>query len=165
MTDIEQIIEWTEQEVDLDLSNTVQEEFNGISELFTENNRLPLADILRDELPKFKQYLADRMAREQFLPKDEPATKQQVGRIEQLESDIDRLSRPIQDRDIVQSRAGTIEEIFTEFGQIIRGVESVVLPKGYKAVEPDLIQREQPSRFELNDTLKAIVTFFRGLFK
>ena len=165
MTDIEQIIEWVEQEVDLDLSNTVQEEFNGISELFTENNRLPLADILTNELPEFKQYLADRMAREQFLPKDEPATDEQERRVVELESDIDRLPRQVQERDTVPTRAGTIEEIFTEFGQIIRGVESVVLPKGFIAVEPDIIQREQPSRFELNDTLKGIVRFFKGLFK
>ena len=165
MTDIEQIIEWTEQEIELDLTNTVQEELDGISREFTKDNRLPLADILTNELPQFRKYLTDRMAREQLDAETDEATDEQVERVDELESDIERLSRQIQDRDTVRTRAGTIEEIFGEFGQIIRGVESVVLPKGFKAVEPDIIQRDEPSQFELNDTLQAIVTFFKGLFK
>ncbi len=165
MTDIEQIIDWTEQEIDFESGETVQEAFDSISEIFEGDQRLPLGDILRDQLPEFKQYITDRMAREQLLPKDEPATDEQERRVTELESDIDRLPRPIQEGDTVPTRAGTIEEIFSEFGQIIRGRESVVLPKGFIAVEPDIIQRDEPSGFELNDTLQAIVTFFRGLFK
>ena len=165
MTDIEQIIEWTEQEIELDPNESVQEAFNGISEEFEGDQRLPLADILKEQKAQFLEYLKDRMAREQFLPQVDEGTDEQERRIVELESDIDRLSRPVQERDTVPTRSGSIEEIFTEFGQIIRGVESVVLPKGFIAVEPDIIQRKEPSRFELNDTLQAIVTFFRGLFR
>ncbi len=131
MTDIEQIIEWTEQEVDLDLTSTVQREFDGISELFTENNRLPLADILTDQLPQFRKYLSDRMAREQLDAETDKATDEQISRVDELERDIERLSRQIQEGDTFRAGARAIKE----------------------------------SEFVLNDTLQAIVTFFRGLFK
>ena len=165
MSGLNEIIQWSEQELDFTLTNTVQEEFDSISEIFIRDNRSSLDNILRNDVPKFKQYIKDRLAREQFLPEVDETPNEQERRIEELESDIDRLSRPVQERDTVPTRAGIIEEIFGEFGQIIRGIDSVVLPKGFKAVEPDIIQRDEPSGFELNDTLKGIVNFFKGLFR
>ena len=131
MSGFDEIVAWTEQEIDFESGESVQEAFTSISAIFQRDNRSSLDHILASDVPKFKQYIADRMAREQFLPETDEATDEQVGRVEQLERDIDRLSGQIQDVDIVQSGARAVKE----------------------------------SEFVLNDTLQAIVTFFRGLFK
>ena len=54
------------------------------------------------------------------------------------------------------------DEALTEFGQIIRGVESVVLPQGFTEVITEVIEE---TGFELNDTLQGIVNFFKRLFR
>ena len=122
MTDIEQIIEWTEQEIELDFTSTVQREFDGISEFFTENNRLPLADILTDQLPQFKQYLKDRMAREQLDAETDEATPEQVSRVDELESDIDRLSRQIQEGDTFRAGARAVKESEFVLNDTLQGI-------------------------------------------
>ena len=122
MTDIEQIIDWTEQEIELTLTNTVQEEFDGISEVFTENNRLPLGDILTDELPQFKQYLADRLAREQLAAETDQATDEQISRVDELERDIDRLSRQIQEGDTFRAGARVVKESEFVLNDTLQGI-------------------------------------------
>ncbi len=122
MTDIEQIIEWTEQEVDLTLTNTIQEEFNGISEFFTENNRLPLADILTDQLPQYIKYLENRMAREQLDAETDEATPEQVSRVDELERDIERLSRQIQQGDTFRAGARAIKESEFVLNDTLQGI-------------------------------------------
>ncbi len=122
MTDIEQIIEWTEQEVDLTLTNTVQEELDGISEFFTENNRLPLADILTDQLPQFRKYLSDRLAREQLDAETDEASPEQVERVDELESGIDRLSRQIQEGDTFRAGTRAIKESEFVLNDTLQGI-------------------------------------------
>ena len=64
MSGFDEIVAWTDREIVLNQSKTVQEEFERISRRFEEDNRLPLADILLDDMPRYMKYLEDRMARE-----------------------------------------------------------------------------------------------------
>ena len=71
---------------------------------------------------------------------------------DQVKPFIRRIERLIPQRD----------ETLTEFGQIIRGAESVVLPQGFTEVITEVIEE---TGFELNDTLQGIVNFFKRLFR
>ena len=71
---------------------------------------------------------------------------------DQVKPFIERIQKLIPERD------GTL----TEFGQIIRGAESVVLPQGFTQVITEAIEG---SEFVLNDTLQGIVNFFKRLFR
>ncbi len=122
MSGINEIIQWAEQELDFTLENTVQEEFNSISEIFTRDSRLPLEDILGDELPRFKQYITDRLAREQQLSETDEATPEQVARVEQLESGIERLSRQIQEGDTFRAGARGIKESEFVLNDTLQGI-------------------------------------------
>ena len=64
MSGFDEIVAWTDQEIKLNQSRTVNEEFERISKRFIEDNRLPLADILLDDMPRYMKYLEDRMGRE-----------------------------------------------------------------------------------------------------
>ncbi len=70
----------------------------------------------------------------------------------QIEPFIERIKKLIPQTD----------ETLTEFGQIIRGAESVVLPQGFTEVITEVIEE---TGFELNDTLQGIVNFFKRLFR
>ncbi len=122
MTDIEQIIEWTEQEIDLTLTNTVQEEFNDISRDFTKNNRFPLADILTDQLPQYIKYLENRMAREQLDAETDEATDEQVSRVDELERDIEGLSRQIQQGNTFRAGTRAVKESEFVLNDTLQGI-------------------------------------------
>ena len=67
MSGFDEIVAWTDDEIEMDQSRTVQEEFERISKRFEEDNRLPLADILLDDMPRYMKYLEDRKAREENI--------------------------------------------------------------------------------------------------
>ncbi len=162
MSGLNEIIQWVQSEIILDPTQSVDEQFADISAEFKKDNRLPLADILLDELPQFFKFLESESGA--FTePTDGERFEPLESRIRELESDIERVSRQVREEDIVR---GGLDELFTEFGQIIRGRESVVLPKGFKAVEPDIITREFIESFEPEqDILTKVVNFFKGLFR
>ena len=122
MSGINEIIQWSEQELDFTLENTVQEEFVSISEIFTRDSRLPLEDILGDELPRFKQYIADRLAREQQLSETDEATDEQVQRVDELERGIERLSRQIQEGGTFRAGARAVKESEFVLNDTLQGI-------------------------------------------
>ena len=122
MSGINEIIQWAEQELDFTLENTVQEEFDSISEMFESDSRLPLADILGDELSGFKQYIKDRLAREQLLSETDETTPEQVERVDELERGIDRLSRQIQEGDTFRAGARIVKESEFVLNDTLQGI-------------------------------------------
>ncbi len=57
-----EIEQWTDDEIDIERGEDVQKVFEFIDKEFQKDNRLPLADILGEELPKYMQYLEERTA-------------------------------------------------------------------------------------------------------
>ena len=73
------ITEWIDDNVDLDCSQTVDQNFKDIDKMFTDEFRNHLQDILKDDLPDFMIWLTDK----QQLDCDED--------ISDLDSLLDRL--------------------------------------------------------------------------
>ena len=122
MSGLNEIIQWSEQELDFTLENTVQEEFADISKMFDDDSRMPLEDILGDELPRFKQYITDRLAREQQLSETDEATDEQVRRVDELERGIERLSRQIQEGDTFRAGARAVKESEFVLNDTLQGI-------------------------------------------
>ena len=57
-----EIEQWTEDEINIERGEDVQKVFEFIDREFQKEGRLPLADILGDELPKYMEYLEERTA-------------------------------------------------------------------------------------------------------
>ena len=95
MSGLREIIQWVESEIILDPENTVDEEFESISRIFERDNRLPLADILRDDTPEFLDFLGSRLSE----LRDEPETDEEIGelerRAESLERSIEDVLQPV----------------------------------------------------------------------
>ena len=69
MSGLREIIEWVEREIILDPASTVDEQFEDISRIFERDNRLPLADILRDDQAEFFKFLESELPRIRAQPK------------------------------------------------------------------------------------------------
>ncbi len=122
MSGLNEIIQWAEQELDFTLENTVQEELADISKMFDDDSRMSLEDILGNELPRFKQYIADRLAREQQLSETDEATDEQVERVDELERGIERLSRQIQEGDTFRAGARAVKESEFVLNDTLQGI-------------------------------------------
>ena len=133
------IIEWIEENYDFEPNEDARAAFNTISEDWKEDQRDTLANTLGDEAEPF------------------------IGRIQDL------ISQTTEEMPELEQRIETIErrlaELFTEHGQIIRGKDSIVLPKGYTVKEPDIITREFIESFEPEENiLTKAFNFIKGLF-
>ena len=140
MSGLNEIIQWVQSEIILDPAQSVNEQYADIAEFFKEDNRSPLDDILLNDKAEFLKFLESGEGIE-----FESETEEEIGELEQ--------------------RVGAVEsglsELFTEFGQIIRSAESVVLPVGF-TIQTEVIE---PVGFVLNDSLQGIVNFFKRLFR
>ena len=57
MSGLNEIIQWVEDNVDIDQTQDSETNFNDINKIFEEDNRSDLSDILGDEKAKFLEYL------------------------------------------------------------------------------------------------------------
>ncbi len=134
------IIEWIEENYDFERDEDAREAFNTISEDWKADNRDTLANTLGDETEPFIRRIQN------LISETEPESLE-------LEQRVDTLERGI-------------NELFTEFGQIIRGKDSIVLPKGFVAIEPDIITRDDIEEFEPEENiLTKAFNFLKGLFR
>ena len=129
------IIEWIEENYDFEPNEDAREAFNTISDDWKADNRDTLANTLGDE-------------KEAFIGRIQNLISQTTKEIPELEQTVDTLER-------------RVRELFTIHGQIIRGKDSIVLPKGFIAIEPDIIAIEEPEE----NIITRIGNFFRGLFR
>ena len=60
MSAFESITAWIDDEIEFDVDQSVEQNFADINKIFTEDNRLPLESILKDDLPDFMIWLADK---------------------------------------------------------------------------------------------------------
>ena len=129
------IIEWILENYDFEANEDARAAFNTISKDWKDDNRDSLANTLGDEKESFIKRLQD------IIPTTDQIDPQYDQRINAVERGIN--------------------ELFTEFGQIIRGRESIVLPKGYIAIEPDIIAREE---IKDENILTKVFNFIKGIF-
>ncbi len=59
MSGLNEIIQWVEDNVDLDSSQSSEQNFNDINKMFAQDNRSDLSDILGDEKSKFLEFIED----------------------------------------------------------------------------------------------------------
>ena len=60
MSGLNEIIQWTEDNIDIDLSQNSEDNFNDINKIFEKDGRSDLSDILGDEKGKFLEYIESR---------------------------------------------------------------------------------------------------------
>ena len=59
MSGLNEIIQWTEDNIDFERGENPQNAFEFIDAEFRKDNRLPLADILGDQLPDYLKFLEE----------------------------------------------------------------------------------------------------------
>ncbi len=64
MSGLNEIITWVENNIELDLSQNSEENFEDINKEFAKDNRSDLSDILGDEKGKFLEYLESQQISE-----------------------------------------------------------------------------------------------------
>jgi len=114
---LREIIEWVQREVILNPENTVDEEFEELSKIFERDNRLPLADILRDDQAKFFEFLESELPR----VRDEPKTDKEIAALEQQASDLEQSISRVQD-----SISKGVEAVIKEPTSIIGKVSNFI---------------------------------------
>ncbi len=78
MSGLSEIIQWVEDNMDIDPTETPQEVFNAIDKDFTDNNRSDLANILNEDMPKFMRFIEQKlhptiMRKPTITPIEEPS--------------------------------------------------------------------------------------------
>ncbi len=114
---LREIIEWVQREVILNPENSVDVEFERISRMFEKDNRLPLADILRDDTPEFLEFLESELPGIRAKSKTDEEIKGPEQRASELES---RIS------DIQQSISEGVEAVIKEPISIIGRVTNFI---------------------------------------
>ena len=61
MSGLNEIIQWVEDNIDLDPSQSSEQNFNDINKEFAKDGRSDLSDILGDEKPKFLEFIEDEI--------------------------------------------------------------------------------------------------------
>ncbi len=84
MSGLNEIIQWTAENIDFRDGEDPQEAFEFIDTQFTEENRLPLADILGDELPKYMEFIEERT----FTSREDLELSELEQRVNDLEQEI-----------------------------------------------------------------------------
>ena len=59
MSGLNEIIQWVEDNIDLDPSQSSEQNFQDINKEFAKDGRSDLSDILGDEKPKFLEFIED----------------------------------------------------------------------------------------------------------
>ncbi len=67
MSGLNEIIQWSEANIELDSSQSSEENFNDINQIFEADGRSDLSDILGDEKGKFLEWIEERTKQ---LPED-----------------------------------------------------------------------------------------------
>ena len=60
MSALDSIMAWVDDEIEFDVDQTPEENFKDINQMFLDDNRVNLENILKDDLPDFMIYLADK---------------------------------------------------------------------------------------------------------
>ena len=60
MSGLNEIIQWTDDNIVFERDEPSQRAFEDISDIFEEDSRLPLADILQEQLPDFLRYIEEK---------------------------------------------------------------------------------------------------------
>ena len=87
MSGLNEIIQWTDDEINIEQGENPQEAFEFIDSEFIKDNRLPLADILGDQISEYLEYLQDRAGFE-FIDSETELLQQRASR---LEVELERL--------------------------------------------------------------------------
>ena len=64
LSGLNEIIQWTEDNIDIDPSQNSEQNFQDINKEFAKDGRSDLSDILGDEKPKFLEYLESQQPSE-----------------------------------------------------------------------------------------------------
>ncbi len=64
MSGLNEIIQWVEDNIDIDTSQNSEQNFQDINKEFEKDGRSDLSDILGDEKPKFLEYLESQQPSE-----------------------------------------------------------------------------------------------------
>ena len=88
MSGLNEIIQWVEDNVDIDQTQNSEENFNDINKMFTQDNRSDLSDILGDEKAKFLEFIEDETKQS---PEDFQISELDT-RFAQLEQEIRNLT-------------------------------------------------------------------------
>ena len=62
----EEIFQWVRDNIDLDPSQSSEENFNDINKIFESDGRSDLSDILGDEKPKFLEWIEEQTNQSRF---------------------------------------------------------------------------------------------------
>ena len=84
MSGLNEIIQWTADEIDFTDGEDPQKAFDFIDREFTKENRLPLADILGDQLPKYMEFIEERT----FTTREDLELSELEQRVNDLEQEI-----------------------------------------------------------------------------
>ncbi len=143
MSGLREIIEWVEREVILNPKNSIDREFESISRIFERDNRLPLADILRDDQAEFLDFLGSRLSE----LRDEPEADEEAGAPEPAAESIER------------SLEGLLQGATNMLETPIRLFDERVLPMIREPVE--IIEQE----IKKTGIIETVKGFFRSLFR
>ena len=81
MSGLNEIIQWTDDNINIEQGEDPQEAFEFIDKEFTQDNRLPLGDILGDQIPQYIEYLEDR-TESKFIDSETELLQQRASRLE-----------------------------------------------------------------------------------
>ena len=114
MSGLREIIEWVKSEWIFNPENTSNEEFERISEQFEKDNRSALANILRDDTPKFLEFLESRLSRAPAITETDEEIEAPERRAEDLESRIEQVQSGITKgvEDIIGKVSNFIRRLF-----------------------------------------------------
>ena len=91
MSGLNEIIQWVEDEVDLDPNQSSEQNFNDINEMFHDDHRSNLSDILGDDKGKFLEFIEDETKQS---PEDIEIASLE-SRFAELTREIEALSQPL----------------------------------------------------------------------
>ena len=142
MSGLREIIEWVKREVILNPENSVNGEYQDISDIFEKDNRSSLDHILRGDKKEFLDFLGSRLSELRAEPKAGKEAETLESRVEAVESSIGELLK------------GAVNLL----GTPIRIIDEQVLPIIREPIE--IIEQE----IKKTGIIKSIKGFIRGLF-
>ena len=98
MSGLREIIQWVESDLIFEPKKSIDEEFESISRIFEDDNRSPLADILRDETGEFLEFLESSRTGVQAEPEDVEDLSGLERRLVAVELELDRLLGIVEER-------------------------------------------------------------------
>ncbi len=142
MSGLREIIEWVKREVILNPENSVNGEYQDISDIFEKDNRSSLDHILRGDKKEFLDFLGSRLSELRAEPKAGKEAETLESRVEAVESSIEEL----------------LQGAVNMLGTPIRIIDEQVLPIIREPIE--IIEQE----IKKTGIVESIKGFIRGLF-